>query len=1250
MTSNYVTPEQVEAARKRLGLKPSQTSVGFQSTQPEQRQPEPSRGKSLAARAADGFRAVVPQQARDAVGFTFNELDKPLSQRAGFRIPEMRGPLDEIGNTVAEELTRPSTILIAAGGAGLAGKLGTMGRVGKVASALVAPAGGKNLATRTLAEGAAAAGARGASGAVQDALPENTPTPVRVGLGLAGGVVGGTAAVQGLRSGIRGTVGRDLLNAADVRVQPRGLEAEATPRVGVLLKPKGKEQLGEGYTLDQVFPGRISGGDTVAEDLARQVSSQSNLLAESADDAFRRLGKATKTKDGNFVVEGVARADGLARPAYLQEILERPDRFILGPEQVKAVEDLLGINRLVLEERTLRNVPPTLIDLEEGQNYFHRRVITNVKKGAVDAKLGPRAKSFVVGEDKVRSVPDVGQGIESGIVYDHPLNAMKEHINRSLDMAASEHLRTLVIPFSETSGVRVPESLRAEHDALQTSLRSLTFSQKSLDKRASAAVEAYLNAAEPDLDALSDELLSLRVRTGKNAGKSLGEVTDDLSIVKAQVDALRPAWREAVALSREIPVGQASVPLLRAPALAGRSFNVEDAARITRYYSKGVVPDNQIGDVIKGVQKVNQFVTPLRAMGDASSTLNQIGALAPSHPVTFAKNFFLAIKDAVSDGSYQKWLASGAADDGAQHGLAVMGRATPTSDFELGSFLERFPGLKQAQRHFRSFTTRNRVDIYNNLIDAQKKGAGVSDLDKDRIARALNRVSGIANGRAGDLETAAVFAPNFFRSSIETVITAATDGTLEGSLARQYLRNLAIAGHVLAATAASGFIPGTDKRDMREVLSPFDVNAMERGNLQLNSNYATVRAFGQDVSLFGRFDSLMRLATISGDAALRSVAGQNPLELFDAIGYLARTKGSPVVTGSIDVAMVSNFYGDPLSSVDGAINSLAPFSVSQFYGDWQSTGSAPEAALGAAFNFFGAKARPQTAFERLNNVSNAMYQKPWDELTGLEQQEVEKQTPNLVQRRKEEQQARAARGDVAAQARVESDAITERRLAGESEAYKRLVAGEIDIKTFSESIEDAQYRAAVERDQTDRALGVERKDPTSGPSLALSDWFKTFEQATIAPNVIDWELRDRLEAEVFSKVLEGRYGDPEQAKRAIVERREAQHSPDIEWYFEAKELIGSSGYYDVQDTRYEPLRETASRVAGVPLETYGDLVRAIEAAKRQQNPRLATSLKAVRSRVDTQVDRDRKVMRLRDPNLDEALVAARGNVPIRQQR
>ena len=154
MTSNYVTPEQVAAARRRLGLAPQQTDVGFQSTQPEQRQPEPSRGKSLAARVADGFRAVVPQQARDAVGFTFNELDKPLSQRAGFRIPEMRGPLDEIGNTVVEELTRPSTLLIAAGGAGLAGKLGTMGRVGKVASGLISPAGGKNLATRTLAEGA----------------------------------------------------------------------------------------------------------------------------------------------------------------------------------------------------------------------------------------------------------------------------------------------------------------------------------------------------------------------------------------------------------------------------------------------------------------------------------------------------------------------------------------------------------------------------------------------------------------------------------------------------------------------------------------------------------------------------------------------------------------------------------------------------------------------------------------------------------------------------------------------------------------------------------------------------------------------------------------------------------------------------------------------------------------------------------------------------------------------------------------
>jgi len=52
----------------------------------------------------------------------FEAVDKPISERIGLRIPEMRGPVDEIGNILLQEATRPSTALIALGGLGLAGK------------------------------------------------------------------------------------------------------------------------------------------------------------------------------------------------------------------------------------------------------------------------------------------------------------------------------------------------------------------------------------------------------------------------------------------------------------------------------------------------------------------------------------------------------------------------------------------------------------------------------------------------------------------------------------------------------------------------------------------------------------------------------------------------------------------------------------------------------------------------------------------------------------------------------------------------------------------------------------------------------------------------------------------------------------------------------------------------------------------------------------------------------------------------
>lgn len=159
----------------------------------------------------------------------FEKIDKPISERLGWEIPEMRGPLDEAGRFLLEEATRPSNLLIATGGVGVAGRLGATaaragaaaaGRTGaskvglkgvqgafKGAQFLTEPvvgARGIALPTRIAGETAAVAGFRGASEKMSEAIPETAPGIFKIGAPLAVGLLGGIAGARAFTGAAKG--------------------------------------------------------------------------------------------------------------------------------------------------------------------------------------------------------------------------------------------------------------------------------------------------------------------------------------------------------------------------------------------------------------------------------------------------------------------------------------------------------------------------------------------------------------------------------------------------------------------------------------------------------------------------------------------------------------------------------------------------------------------------------------------------------------------------------------------------------------------------------------------------------------------------------------------------------------------------------------------------------------------------------------------------------------------------------------
>ncbi|MCR4331439.1 MAG: hypothetical protein NUV34_01830, partial [Sulfuricaulis sp.] len=71
---------------------------------------------------ANTFRSAVPQGVRNAIGAGVKAVDTPLATRFGVRVPDRPGPVDEIGNVLLQELTRPTNALVALGGAGAAAR------------------------------------------------------------------------------------------------------------------------------------------------------------------------------------------------------------------------------------------------------------------------------------------------------------------------------------------------------------------------------------------------------------------------------------------------------------------------------------------------------------------------------------------------------------------------------------------------------------------------------------------------------------------------------------------------------------------------------------------------------------------------------------------------------------------------------------------------------------------------------------------------------------------------------------------------------------------------------------------------------------------------------------------------------------------------------------------------------------------------------------------------------------------------
>lgn len=827
---------------------------------------------------------------------------------------------------------------------------------------------------------------------------------------------------------------------------------EAGVRVEGLLKPRSAEQLGPDYTVKDALD--------VAHDLARQQSSTANALHSYANVALRELGKMDDEGHMLDVAPSQADiAAGLAHPSFY-DVVQDPDMYHLSLDQLHGIERMVTIIHRVRDERELRGVGPKMLKIDGDGEFFPRKAKLDSKgrdltgKGGVGSRLGGA-------KDKSRVFATAREGEAEGVRYENPVVSIDDYVARGLKLSADSHMKGLLEKFSQTPKDRVPAGIRSAYQDAVTKLASVRARLSTAEKRAglssgkadeldkalqqfteatpvgvgnlaktpkamdrladralkldggrqAAAVQRAVGALDaliPDdverLRSLDTALLRTAQRTetlaqrGGHYAAEAAELKADLAEAEQALEAVKGPYRQAVERSRQVPPDRATVPQNLAPALTGHDFEPKVAQRIANYYGRNVIDTTtQTGKARKVVRAINTALVPVKATLDASSIVNQQGRTAVSHPLLFLTNVAKSLRDVADARAYDEMMASPKGLRAARAGVVLLGKAGERNELQLTNWVQRIPvagKLAQwAENHYERFNNRMRVDLFDVETEFQAKvGRPLDARGEEQLAKALNRLTGVSTGRAGDLETLGMFAPNFFRSHLESVAHALTDGSIEGQVARRYL-----GAYFAAGATITGMVAASQGRDPSEVLNPFDLDALSRGELRLNPNFGTVRVNGADISLYGPFMPLARLAAAGVEAGRAAVVNRDPKELLAAVGYAASSKGSPLVAFGSDLAQGETFTGaDPLS-LSALVERVVPISISQVIAGQRQGLSTSEAVLEAAVNVIGGSANPMTPTERLDKLAVDKYGKGFYDLGPKDQAQLKAENPALWQ-------------------------------------------------------------------------------------------------------------------------------------------------------------------------------------------------------------------------------------------------------------
>lgn len=658
------------------------------------------------------------------------------------------------------------------------------------------------------------------------------------------------------------------------------------------------------------------------------------------------------------------------------------------------------------------------------------------------------------------------------------------------------------------------------------------------------------------------------------------------------------------------------------------------------------------------------------ASADLSFPLRQ-GILAlGADPAEWAKGGLKSAK-AFADPGYAKEidaLVRGAAGTEAQKivtnkltqwGMDITGSAaTPEEYFQVGKLGKVLFGSNEAGRILqgseRAFqTTGNYLrwsigqKVTNQL--AAKYG-GIDNIpweEGKRLTNTLNVITGRSGLKVFDergISTALnafFFAPNFLASrfiaptllpkSIFNAVKADKGLLLNPKALYQSDPILALQARSLGGFIGQGMAGLTALKGAAAMgwIPDFDINADPR-----SSEFGKGRIGATRIDFWGGYAPLIRYSAqaISG----KTVSSRGTVSDIDPMDVIwdkfIRSKTSPIPSLLWDAKTGSSFIGDKVTFDERGIerqvaDNLLPLFMQDVAEGFRESGFMGAAASSGAFFGLGSVTYSSLG-EVKDDVAQQFFQKDYLDLTGPQRQLAD-QHPRIIEKEREQAENAPEDSFFAARTRIDSDRQTSEDLIVASLASRQITRAQA-----AEMLGEQQRMAARAKSQAAQQYGIPDAAPGSMLQQGLDQWFNLYDLADLGADVgvktghIDWEKYDQLEHELMNRLT------AEQVQ-FIEDRARPDHTPTTQWFFNNREYISDSGYYDIPDAEFDRFR---SRIQSIEpnVTSYGQLLSVLDALKLadpQAYNRLNTVSKPLRSRITNLRER----ARVRDPKLDRAL-------------